>query len=212
MSKEPKEFEISKLLELTGKQKYASTVAAFEVIEFLEQLDVPRKIMNRKPSIKALSMLADGLLQWDFIDDETRLKLEEDLRASRKPSSAFDAVFSAQGSTAPMVDDSDEDLDEIVETEPPELMVDDSEADGFDDQEEESTSSDDSDDSNDDSDDSDNDSDDSDDDSDDSDDDSDDSDDDSDDSDDDSDDSDDDSDDSNDDSDDSDDDLEDDED
>ena len=113
MSKEPKDFEITKLLELTDREKYAATVAAFEIIEKLDQLDIPKKYQNRKPSIRALAALSEKVVQFDFIDDETREKIEEELRESRRARSALDEVFSS----APMADDSEEDLDEIVDME-----------------------------------------------------------------------------------------------
>ncbi len=144
MSKEPREFEISRLLELTATEKYATTVAAFEVIEMIDQLDIPKKVQHRKPSIQALTLLADKHIQWDYIEDSAREELEAELRATRKPTSTFDSYFMPAGSAAPMVDDSDEDLDEVVETEPSDVYTEeDEEAGGFDDEEESSSDSDD---------------------------------------------------------------------
>jgi hypothetical protein len=114
--KEPKEFEISKLLELTDKAKYAVTVAAFEAIDKLDQIDLPKKYNNRKASIRAMIALSEGLITYDYIDDTQREALDEELRSSRKGRYALDAMFS----TAPMADESEEDLDEDIMTEPTE--------------------------------------------------------------------------------------------
>jgi hypothetical protein len=116
MSKEPREFEISKLLELTDKAKYAVTVAAFEAIDKLEQLDIPKKYANKKASIRAMIALSEGLITYDYVDDTRREALDEELRSSRKGRYALDAMFN----TAPMADESDEDLDEDILTEPTE--------------------------------------------------------------------------------------------
>lgn len=138
MSRETKEFEISKLLKLAQNHKYATTVAAFEAIEMMEQIDIPKKLINRKPAVKALHALSETLVQYDYIDDETRAKLEEELKGSGRARSALDAVFAAPGSAAPAAEESDEDLDEIGETAPPEEFEEDTDAEGgFQEEEEE---------------------------------------------------------------------------
>ncbi|MBI3395582.1 MAG: DNA primase [Spirochaetia bacterium] len=124
MSRDAKEFEISKLLELARENKYATTVAAFEAIEMMEQIDIPKKMLNRKPAVKAMFALTEKLVQYDYIDDEARAKLEEELKGTSKVRSALDAVFAAPGSAAPAADESDEDLDEIGETAEPEAFED----------------------------------------------------------------------------------------
>jgi hypothetical protein len=82
MSRESRDFEISRLLELSRDQKYATAVAAFEVIEFLEQIEFPKKMQNRKPAVKAMAALSDGAIKWDYISDEARTALEEELGPS----------------------------------------------------------------------------------------------------------------------------------
>ncbi|MBX7058056.1 MAG: DNA primase [Leptospirales bacterium] len=94
-----KEFEISRLLELSRDQKYATTVAAFEVIDMIEQIDLPKKVQNRKPAVKALTALHDQLVQWDFISEEERLALEEELGPS--PRSQLDGIFGPAGEEPP---------------------------------------------------------------------------------------------------------------
>ncbi len=86
-----KDFEISKLLDLSREQKYATTVAAFEVIDMLEQIDVPRKMANRKPAVKAMNALFEQTVQWDYIGDEAREALAAELENSRRAN--LDAVF-----------------------------------------------------------------------------------------------------------------------
>lgn len=129
-----KEFEISKLLEITKNNKYEACVAAFEVIGNLERLDIPKKYLTRKHAVQAMVALSDGLIKYDYIDEETRLKLEEELQGQSKAraQSALDAVF-ASPTGAPLVDDSEEDLDEIGEAAPTEAMPDDGDEFGDDD-------------------------------------------------------------------------------
>jgi len=126
-----KEFDISQLFEITQKDKYAATVAAFEVIDILDQVEIPKKLSNRKPAIKAMSALSEHIVKWDYIAEEDRLALEEEIRAARKPShTSLDAVFTTAGSVAPVAEEDEEDLDEEVETAPPEEYEEDSEG-GF---------------------------------------------------------------------------------
>lgn len=154
-----KDFEITRLLELAEHQKYATTVAAFEVIDHLESVDVPRKYMNRKPAVKAMIALTDNLVKYDYIDEEVRSKLEEELKAVVRTPTALDAVFAAPAGAAPVADESDEDLEEIGETVPVEELEDEDEdgvsssADEDDEEEEEEDEEEDSDDDDDDDDD-----------------------------------------------------------
>jgi hypothetical protein len=113
-----REFEISRLLEMTENKKYATTVAAFRIIDHLEQIDFPKKIQNRKPAVQAMHALSDKLINWDYISEEARRELEEELKASRRTRSALDEVFAAPGSIAPVSVDSEEELEEIGETAP----------------------------------------------------------------------------------------------
>lgn len=100
-----KEFEISKLLDLSRENKYATTVAAFEVIDMLEQIDIPRKLANRKPAVKAMSALSEATVQWDYIDDDAREALASELENSRRAN--LDAVFGTASDTAALAGSAD---------------------------------------------------------------------------------------------------------
>jgi len=85
MDKRQNEFQIRDLLEITKDRKYAATVAAFEIIENLDKLDLdPKKLgwKTNKVSVLAMLALARGKIKFDFITDEQRLKLEEELKQS----------------------------------------------------------------------------------------------------------------------------------
>ncbi|MEQ8349914.1 MAG: DNA primase [Leptospiraceae bacterium] len=145
MAKEPREFEIFKLLEITRNDKYATAVAAFEVIDQAERLDIPRKWKNRKPAVQAMMALSEDMIRYSFITDEARQQLREELQ-DEDSIEAMDILTSA----APVTDDSEEDLDEIGETEPVDVL-----SEGTEDAEDSDDSDDDDDDDDDDSDDSD---------------------------------------------------------
>ena len=117
-----KDFSISDLLKITEYNKYEAAVAGMEVINHLEQMSYPKKHINRKPAVKAMMALSEGMIKYDYIDDEARIQLEEELkdRARIQAQSALDGIFSTPGSSAPAVDESNEDLEEIGETIPPE--------------------------------------------------------------------------------------------
>ncbi|MCB1170829.1 MAG: DNA primase [Leptospiraceae bacterium] len=119
MAKEPREFEISKLLEITRNDKYATAVAAFEVIDQAERLDLPRKWKTRKPAVQAMMALSDDMVQYGFITDEARQQLREELYESEG-----EEEMGIVAGAAPVTDESEEDLDEIGETEPVEMLKD----------------------------------------------------------------------------------------
>ncbi len=118
-----KDFEISRLLELAQNHKYEATVAMFEVIDQLDQIEIHRKYANRKPAVKAMVALYEKAVKYDYISDEQRQALQDELNKS-KTRAALDSVFKTSGSAAPVAEESEEDLDEIGETEPIEGMED----------------------------------------------------------------------------------------
>jgi hypothetical protein len=118
-----KDFEISRLLQLASEHKYEATVAMFEVIDQLEQIDINKKYINRKPAVKAMVALSENAVKYDYISDDQRQALMEELNRS-KTRAALDSVFKTTDSAAPIADDSEEDLDEIGETEPVEGLED----------------------------------------------------------------------------------------
>ena len=119
MAKEPREFEISKLLEITRNDKYATAVAAFEVIDQADRLDLPRKWKTRKPAVQAMMALSDDMVHYGFITDEARQQLREELYESEG-----EEEMGIMAGAAPVTDESEEDLDEIGETEPVEMLKD----------------------------------------------------------------------------------------
>ncbi|HMU84470.1 MAG TPA: DNA primase [Leptospiraceae bacterium] len=129
MSRDAKEFEISKLLQLAEKEKYATTVAAFEVIDKLEQIDIPKKYTNRKPAVKAMIALSDGIVQYDYIADEARQALLEELHGPGATSASPTAEIAAARGRVPVVEESEEDLgdEDIGEIEPTAKLDEDSE-------------------------------------------------------------------------------------
>lgn len=123
MSREPREFEISKLLSLADKEKYATTVAAFEVIDKLEQIEMPRRFLSRKPAVKAMIALSEGIVRYDYISDEDRRALEEELNG---PIPVAGQPVDPR-SRVPVVEESDEDLgdEDVGEIEPTDKLVED---------------------------------------------------------------------------------------
>ena len=71
-------FDIRKLMSLTEKNKYATTVAAFNAIDLIDQIEDPLK-KKKKVSVQVMDLLADGHLKWDYIAEEDREALELEL-------------------------------------------------------------------------------------------------------------------------------------
>lgn len=88
-----REFEITDLLRISDKDKYATTVAAFEIIDMMEMISIPKKLANRKPAVKALYALSDDLVKFDYISDEQRDALLESLEGPEARKSRLDDVF-----------------------------------------------------------------------------------------------------------------------
>ncbi|MCB1174094.1 MAG: hypothetical protein KDK39_11030 [Leptospiraceae bacterium] len=121
------EFEISKLLQVTSEGKYAATVAAFEVVDLIDQVKVPKEFLNRKPSIQALQILSEKSLTFDFISDESRQALREKLGIEDNPVYARPTANDVAGQI-------------FADTEAPEMISDSRELNdsGFEDSEEDS--------------------------------------------------------------------------
>ncbi|GIX41137.1 MAG: hypothetical protein KatS3mg129_0870 [Leptospiraceae bacterium] len=113
MDKRQKEFQIRDLLEITKDKKYAATVAAFEIVENLDKLDLDLKKLGwktNKVSVLAMMALARGKIKYDFITDEQRLQLEEELKKSTNIHlQKAEAIFQKKKK---QIEDSEEDLED----------------------------------------------------------------------------------------------------
>lgn len=100
-----KDFDVSVLLHLAEKNRYAKTVAICKTIDFLGHVEFPKRMIPRKPSVKAVFALENQKLQWDYISDEAREELNQKLASvSSSPQSPLDAVFS-RGPISSKIDD-----------------------------------------------------------------------------------------------------------
>lgn len=114
MARESGEFQISELLKITAQNKYATAVAAFEVVDNAHMLDLPPKWATRKAAVQAMMALSRDVVRFDFISDEQRKKLEAELQVNTHRNSA-EALFRGSPTSAPVAADSEDDLDEIGE-------------------------------------------------------------------------------------------------
>ena len=114
MARESGEFQISELLKITAQNKYAAAVAAFEVVDTAHMLDLPPKWGTRKAAVQAMMALSRDVVRFDFISDEQREKLEAELQINTHRDSA-EALFRGSPASAPVLADSEDDLDEIGE-------------------------------------------------------------------------------------------------
>lgn len=73
------DFSIQALLKLAEGGKYATTTAGFKAIDLLDQIELPQKLQSRKAAVQALHVLSGGMAQWDYITDEQRVALREEL-------------------------------------------------------------------------------------------------------------------------------------
>ena len=80
-----KDIEIEELMDLCKNNKYATTVTGFEVIDYLDQIEIPKKLRRRKPTIKAIYILKNNLIKSDYIGEEERLALRKELNLDKVP-------------------------------------------------------------------------------------------------------------------------------
>ncbi|MBW7858132.1 MAG: hypothetical protein H3C43_07565 [Leptonema sp. (in: Bacteria)] len=113
MPRESGDFQISELLKITAENKYAASVAAFEVVDNSYMIELPSKWSTRKAAVQAMMALSRDIVQFDSVTDEQRAKLEAELQNSPHRDSA-EALFRSSAG-APVMDDSEDDLDEIGE-------------------------------------------------------------------------------------------------
>lgn len=75
----PREFDINILMSLSQDQKYATTVAGFEIIDMNDYIDIPKKLHKSKPAVRAMSILDMEIVKWSYIGEEERQSLREEL-------------------------------------------------------------------------------------------------------------------------------------
>ena len=73
------EFNVDRLLRFTERDKYAATVAAFEIIDMVEQIEVPKKMLRAKPAVRSIYVLDNEIVKWGYIAEEERQALREEL-------------------------------------------------------------------------------------------------------------------------------------
>ncbi len=118
------EFSIPKLLELTENGKYATTAAGFKAIDLLEQIEIPKKLRHRKAAVQALYTLSNKIAQWDYISDEQRQALQEELEAKERVQ--LEQVFGPSITTQPKATQGEQDDSDAYlhsQERPPEELV-----------------------------------------------------------------------------------------
>ena len=61
-----REIEISKVLQLGRQKKYEMACASFDLVDHIFKVEVPRSLRGRKMAVQALSLLADGHIQYGY--------------------------------------------------------------------------------------------------------------------------------------------------
>ncbi|MDH4262616.1 MAG: hypothetical protein OEV78_06195 [Spirochaetia bacterium] len=61
-----KEMEITKVLNLVKGNKYEAACAAFDLVDHIFKVDVPKSMRTRKLSVQAMSLLHDGVIKFGY--------------------------------------------------------------------------------------------------------------------------------------------------
>ncbi len=72
-----KDIEIAKVLYLSRNHKYETAVAAFDAVDHIFKLDVPRNLRTRKLAVQAMSLMADGVIRYGY-DGASKATLVDD--------------------------------------------------------------------------------------------------------------------------------------
>lgn len=59
-------MEITKVLNLTKANKYAMACAAFDLVDHIFKVEVPKPLKTRKLSVQAMTLLQDGVIKFGF--------------------------------------------------------------------------------------------------------------------------------------------------
>lgn len=65
-----KDMEISKVLYLARNKKYEVAVAAFDAVDHIYKVDVPRSLRSRKLAVQAMSLISDSQLKYGYDNPE----------------------------------------------------------------------------------------------------------------------------------------------
>jgi len=63
-----KEMDISKVLNLVKGNKYEAACAAFDLVDHIFKVDVPKSMRARKLSVQAMTLLHDGVIKFGYED------------------------------------------------------------------------------------------------------------------------------------------------
>jgi len=66
-----KNIEISKILQLAKTSKYESAVAAFDLVDHIFKVEVPRNLYGRKHAVQAMSLLADEEIHYGYTKEQS---------------------------------------------------------------------------------------------------------------------------------------------
>lgn len=61
-----KQIDISKVLQLAKGHKYEIVCASFDVVDHIFKIDIPRSMRGRKLAVQAITLLADGLINYAY--------------------------------------------------------------------------------------------------------------------------------------------------
>jgi len=61
-----KEMEITKVLNLVKGNKYEAACAAFDLVDHIFKVDVPKSMRSRKLSVQAMTLLHDGMIKYGY--------------------------------------------------------------------------------------------------------------------------------------------------
>ena len=74
-----KDSDIDSVLNISRINRYEATSIGFEIIDMMEYLDLSKKIQRLKPAIRAIHLIDKKSVQWDYITEEQRNKLREEI-------------------------------------------------------------------------------------------------------------------------------------
>lgn len=73
-----RDIEIAKVLYLAKNKKYEVTCAAFDLVDHMPKVEVPRLLKGRKLAVQAMSLIADEQVNYGYENEEAVVAGEDE--------------------------------------------------------------------------------------------------------------------------------------
>ena len=73
-----RDIEIAKVLYLAKNKKYEVTCAAFDLVDHMPKVEMPRLLKGRKLAVQAMALIADEQVNYGYENEEAAVAGEDE--------------------------------------------------------------------------------------------------------------------------------------